>query len=113
MKKIGFLSFSVVANTVCLSLGFKCLLDLLAVTMAVSPDSGAQIQYPRYIPFLIVVGIAALAGFIAMLIWNFNVSEKFKFTKIAWIGQYAGCFVAALPMIKVWEILFDFLHKTF
>ncbi len=113
MKKILFLSFSSVANIFCLSLGFRCLLNLLAVTIAVSPDSEYQIRFPRYIPFLVVMGLIALAGFIAMLIWNLNVSEKYRFTKIAWIAQYGCCVVAALPMITFWEMVFAFLQKTF
>ena len=112
MKKTTFifLTFSILANAVLLSLGIECLLNLLGFVMAISLDSSAQ--FPRFIPFCIVLGIIALLGLIAMLILNIRASERFRFTKSAWTFEYILALVLSVPMIKLWEILFDFLHKA-
>ena len=114
MKKAILLSLFTFANAVFFSLGMECLLSLLGIVMAVSLDgSSIFAQYPRFIPFCLVLGIASLAGLIAVLILNIKLSEKLAFTKTSWVLQYVLAFVAALPAIKLWEMLFDFLQKTF
>ena len=49
---------------------------------------------------------------IAMLILNIKFSEKLNFTKTIWIFEYIFALVLSIPMIKLWEMLFDFLQKT-
>ncbi len=112
MKKstLIFLPFAVLANAILLSLGMECFLYLLSSFMAVSLDS--TLSYPRFIPFCIVLGIAALLGLSAMLMLNIRVSEKLKFTKSVWLWEYIVAFVLSIPMLKLWEMLFDFLQKT-
>ena len=112
MKKSTFifLPFSILANAALFSLGIECLLNLLSLSMAISLDS--VVKYPRFIPFCIVLGIVALLGLIAMLILNIKVSEKLGFTKTIWIFEYVIALVLSLPMIKLWEMLFDFLQKS-
>ena len=111
MKKATFMAlpFSL-ATAVFFSLGMSCLLHLLSLAMATSLDSSAQ--YPRFVPFCIVLGIVATIGLIAMLILNAKVSEKFNLTKSVWIFAYIFAFVLSVPMLKLWEMLFDFLQKT-
>ena len=112
MKKSTFiyLPITILANAAFLSLGLECLLNLLGLAMAISVDSSAQ--YPRFIPFCIVCGIVALLGLIAMLILNIKLSEKLNFTKTIWILEYAFALILSIPMIKLWEILFEFLQKS-
>ena len=111
MKRYIYVILSILANAAFLSLGIESLLNLLSLSMAVSLDS--DLKYPRFIPFCIVLGIVALLGLIAMLILNIKVSEKREFTKTIWVIQYIFTFVLSIPIIKLWEMLFDFLQKTF
>ena len=110
MKKSICVILFVLVTAASLSLGIECLLNLLSLSMAISLDS--VVKYPRFIPFCIVLGIVALLGLIAMLILNIKVSEKLGFTKPIWIFEYVFALVLSIPMIKLWEVLFDFLHKT-
>lgn len=98
-------------NAVFLSLGMTCLLNLMSISLGISLDS--EMQYPRLIPFCIVLGLVALLGVIFLLLGNIKISEKLKFTKRAWYFQYIFALVLSIPMIKPWEMLFDFLQKTF
>ena len=114
MKKSIFIILPTFAlgNAIFLSLGMTCLLNLLSFSVVISLDDSA-IKYPRFIPFCIVLGIVALLGVIFLLLGNIKISEKLKFTKWIWYFQYIFALVLAIPMMKLWEILFDFLHKTF
>ena len=112
MKKSTFifLLFSILANAAFLSLGMECLLNLLGLAMAISLDSSPQ--YPRFIPLGIVCGIVALLGLIAMLILNIKLSEKLEYTKSVWIFEYIVTLILSVPIIKLWEMLFEFLQKN-
>ena len=110
MKKVTYIILSILANAALFSLGIECLLNLLSLSMAISLDS--VVKYPRFIPFCIVLGIVALLGLITMLILNIKASEKLVFTKTIWIFEYVFALVLSLPMIKLWEMLFDFLQKS-
>ena len=114
MKKSILLPLFTFANALFFSLGMECLLSLLGIVMAVSLDGSSVLeQYPRFVPFCLVLGIACLAGLIAVLILNLKLSEKLALTKTSWVLQYVLAFVAALPAVKLWEMLFVFLQKTF
>ena len=110
MKKSICVILFVLANAASLSLGIECLLHLSSLSMAISLDS--VVKYPRFIPFCIVLGIVALLGLIAILILNIKDSEKIGFTKTIWIFEYALALVLSIPMIKIWETLFEFLQKA-
>ena len=110
IKKTIFLPFSILVNSALFSLGIECLLNLLSLSMAISLDS--VVKYPRFIPFCIVLGIVVLLGLIAMLILHIKVSEKLGFTKTIWIFEYVYALVLSLPMMNLWEMLFDFLQKS-
>ena len=111
MKKSICVILSILANAAFFSLGMSCLLHLLSLAMAISLDSSAQ--YPRFIPFCIILGTVASLGLIAMLILNIKASEKLCFTKSGWLFEYISSFILSVPMIKLWEMLFRFLQKTF
>ena len=110
MKKAAYIILSIFTNAMFLSLGTECLLNLLSLSMAISLDSA--VKYPRFVPFCAILGIVALLGLIAMLILNIKFSEKLGFTKTIWFIQYIVAFVLSIPMIKLWEVLFDFLQKS-
>lgn len=110
MKKTAYIIISILANAALLGLGIECLLNLFGIAMAVSLDS--SLNYPRFIPFCVIMGIVSLLGLVAMLVLNIKISEKLNFTKTIWIFEYALALVLSIPMIKIWEALFDLLQKT-
>ena len=112
MKKATFiyLPITILANAAFLSLGIECLLNLLSLSMAISLDS--VVKYPRFVPFCVTLGIVSLLGLVAMLVLNIKISEKLNFTKTIWIFEYAFALILSIPMIKLWEILFEFLQKS-
>lgn len=113
MKKILLASAFIIAYAAFLSLGMECLLNLLSVFMAICIDGGAVTkQYPRFIPFCFIVGILALVALVAIFVINIKASDRFGFTKKLWWAQMIIAVVVSVPMIKLWETLFDFLQKT-
>lgn len=112
-KKILAITFALV-SAIFLSLALACLLNLLGMAMAISLDGPSVTkQYPRFIPFCLTAGIVALAAMIVTFILNLKASEKFEFTKNIWITEIVIAFVTSISMIKPWEMLFEFLQKTF
>lgn len=113
MKKFLLAFVFAIAYAIPLSICFECLLNLLGVAMAISLDGSAvSEQYPRFIPFCLIVVIFALASIVAIFILNLKASEKIVFTKSLWITEMIIAFVISIPMIKLWEMLFEFLQKT-
>ena len=53
-------------NAVFLSLGMTCLLNLLSISVGISLDS--KVQYPRLIPFCMILGIVALVLVVLVVI---------------------------------------------
>jgi len=95
-----------------LSLGLKCLLVLLGMSVSISLDgSSVTTQYPRFIAFCLIVGASALSALVGIFIFNIKVSEKYNLTKKIWWFQMIASFVISIPMIKLWEMLFDYLQK--
>ena len=112
MKKY-FLAFAfVITYATFLSVGLECLLNLLGLSMAISLDGAAVTkQYPRFIPFCMVVGLGALILLIATLILNLKMSEKYGLTKKIWWMQAIIVLVISFPMLEIWELLFEFLQR--
>ena len=114
MKKYFLAIIFVIAYAIFFSIGLECLLNLLGFSMAISLDGPPVTkQYPRFIPFCFIVGIFALASIIVTFILNLKASEKLGFTKKIWWMEIVIAFVISIPMIKPWEMLFEFLQKTF
>ena len=112
MKKILLALAFAVAYATFLSLGLECLLNLFGISMGIALDgSSAAKQYPRFIPFCLIVGFLALAALVGIFILNFKASDKYEFTKKIWVPQMIIAFFVSIPMIKPWEMLFDFLQK--
>ena len=114
MKKYLLAFAFVIAYAIFLSIGLECLLNLLGLSMAISLDGAAVTkQYPRFIPFCVIVGLGALALLIATFILNLKMSEKYGLTKKIWWIQSVFALVISFPMVKVWELLFEFLQRIF
>ena len=114
MKKYFLAIIFAIAYATFLSIGLECLLNLLGLSMAISLDGPPVTkQYPRFIPFCFIVGIFALASIIGTFILNLIASEKLGFTKKIWWIQSIFSLVISFPMVKVWELLFEFLQRTF
>lgn len=114
-KSLNFVFYSLFTAfyTIFFSLGLACLLQLFGVALGVAIDGSAVIrQYPRLIPFCIVVGILCLIALAALGLLNAKFSKKLNYTKTVWIIQFVCAFVISIPMIKVWEMLLGFLQKA-
>ncbi len=111
IKIVAYLLF-IIAYAVFLSIGMECLLNLLSISIGLSLD-GPPNPYPRFIPFCFVVGSFALVALVLLVILNIKESERLDYTKRVWCIQSTVAFVISLPMIKLWEMLFDYLHKVF
>ena len=44
---------------------------------------------------------------------NVFIAKKLKNTKITWIIEAVCTIILSLPMIKIWEIVFDYLRMNF
>jgi len=113
MKKFFLALAFAIAYAAFLSLGFECSLNLFGISMAISLDGSLVTkQYPRFIAFCIIVALLALVSIIAIFVLNLKVSDKFDHTKKIWWIQMIIAAVISIPMIKPWELLFEFLQKT-
>ncbi len=112
MNKTRYLLIPVftVAYAALISLGAECLLNLMGVIMASAIDSNVLDKYPRFIPFCIAVGLLALVALIVLFVFNLILSEKLCFAKAAWVIQIICALAVSIPLIKPWEMLFDYLH---
>lgn len=109
MKKIILAITFAIAYAIFLSLGLEALLYLLCFSMAIAIDSVTA----RFIPFCITVGILALAALVGIFVFNLKTAEKQHMTKRICVVQTVVALVLSIPMIKPWEMLFDFLQTTF
>lgn len=96
------------------SLIIACLLELAGICFAVSLDGrGVMERYPRFIPFCAVVGVLALGALAVVTAFNVKKAKSLGYTKSIWLIQYAFAFLGSVPLVFLWELLFDFLQKTF
>ena len=99
-----------------LALGIRCLLDLLSISFGASPDAGAsplQSSYPRFVPFCRITGVASLVAATLLVVLNVKIDPKLEYTDKTWKFQAIAAAAMLLPLVKFWEIAFDFLQKTF
>ena len=96
-----------------LSLGIECGLNLLSLSFSVSPDSGTGVSYPRLSLFCCIAGVFSLIAMAGLAFGNIKMSDKLDFSSNIWQLQIALSIILTLPMIKMWEIVIDFLRKTF
>ena len=96
-------------NAVLLGLGMTCLLNLFGLVLALSLDSTPR--YPRFGPFCLLVGVAALLGLVLVFLWSAKNEERLELTKRIWLALYIGAFLLSLPTLGVWERVFDLLQE--
>ena len=114
MKKTLLPSLFAVTYAIFFSLGITCLLNLFGIAVAFGIDGKRVIeQYPRYIPFCLVVGFMSLIALFVIFMLNRKLSKKVAFSKKTWILEFLSAFVFSIPMVSLWIQLFAFLHKAF
>ena len=110
-KNRGMIPVFIGLNAAFFGLGMSCLLHLFGSVLAMSLDSTPR--YPRFVPFCLFVGVAALLGLILVFLWSVKISEKHDFAKRTWLVQYVCAFILSIPMLGVWERVFDLLREIF
>lgn len=114
MKKALLASLFAVMYAIFFSLGITCLWDLFCIAVAFGIDGKRVIaQYPRYIPFCLVVGFMSLIALFVIFMLNRKLSKKVTFSKKIWILEFLCAFVFSIPMAPLWIQLFAFLQKAF
>ncbi len=104
----------IIAYASFLSVGMECLLHLLSISMGIALDGKSPAsQYPRFFPFCVVVGFLALVALVLLVILNVKMAERLEYTKRVWCIQSVLAFAVSIPMIKLWELLFEYLQKVF
>ncbi len=112
--KIMAYLFFIIAYAAFLSIGLECLLNILGISMGISLDCKSPAnQYPRFFPFCVIVGLLALVALVLLVILNIKVSERLNYTQRLWFIQSMLAFVVSIPMIKLWEMLFEYMQKVF
>ena len=95
------------------SLGMMCLLNFFGLAFSISLDGPSAIEaFPRFTLFCILVGLFCLIALVFLVILNIKFSEKLNYEKRTWIIQSVCALVLSVPLLKVWELLFDFLQKA-
>ena len=114
-SKIILVPVLILVYAILFSIGFECMISFTGLIGAVTLDThlSAVQQYPRFTVFCVVVGLVALVSTICLLIFNYNISEKFNYTKAVWRVQFILAFIISIPMIPLWEMLFEFLRITY
>ena len=102
-----------VAYATLVSLGIECALNLLSFSFSASPDSSTWASYPRLSLFCCIAGVFSLIAMAGLAFCNVKLSDKLDFSANIWQLQIALSIILTLPMIKMWEIVIDFLRKTF
>ena len=113
--KIALASGFTLSYATFLSLGFECLLVFMGACMGIALDSnkGLLERYPNLIPFCVVVGTLALLIIIGLLALNMFASAKLDFSAAIWSMEVICACVISIPMIKIWEIVFEYLRMNF
>ena len=93
-------------------LGIECALNLLSLSFSVSIDSGTASAYPRFTPFCKIVGFSSLVALVGAVVLNIKLSDRLDYTDNMWKLQAALAVVLTLPMVKMWELLFEYLQRT-
>ena len=114
MKKALVASLFAVIYAIFFSLGITCLVNLFGLAVAFGIDGKRVIaQYPRYIPFCLIVGFMSLIALFVIFVLNRKLSKKVTFSKKIWVLEFLCAFVFSIPMVPLWIQLFAFLQKAF
>lgn len=111
-KKILTVALFATVYALFVGLGVECALNLLSLSFSVSIDASTSPAYPIFVPFCKTVGFLSLAALIGLAIVNVKYNEKLDYTDSMWKIQAALAVVLTLPVVKLAEMLFDYLQKT-
>lgn len=95
------------------SLGLTCLLNLAGIMLASTIDGGVIDEYPRFLSFCYVIGLLALIALVVCFVLNKKYASRSGFTGKVWAIQFICAFAVSIPMVALWDILFNFLQKAF
>ena len=122
MKKSNniIIYLSILINSAASGLGMTCLLNLIGIALGIAIDGRVVIrEYPRFIPFCIILGMLALLILITVFIINvivlnlkIKVTKKYVSSMIIFVLQYIISFIFSIPMLFLWQKLFTFLQNT-
>jgi hypothetical protein len=110
MKKLCTVTALILINAVLLSLTVECLLNLFSFSMAISIDTAPEA--PTSLPLILALTAVALLLLVGAFLARLKLSDRFRFTEKSLYLQYALAFLLSVPLIKLWEMLFDLLKIT-
>ena len=112
--KILFVILFALVYAVVLSFGIECLFRCIGtigtvhnIDSNVPEDRQSVVMYW----FSFIAGILSVAAFVAILIFNYNVSDKLGYHKYIWWIQFIAVAVITFFMIEPLESIFDFLRE--
>ena len=109
-KRMVIIAFAL-AYAVFLSMGLACLYGVAGTCMTVGPDP--SLEYPRFVPFCLVVGGISLAVFAGLLLLNRLTAEDVGYTGKAWVMQFFAVLVLSFPMTMLFGWLLRWLSHIF
>ena len=112
IRKVLTIALFAILCALFLGLGVECALNLLSLSFSVSVDAGSAPAYPRFVPFCRVVGGASFVAFVGAVALNIKLSDRLDYTDNMWKIQAALSLILTLPMVKLWELLFEYLQRT-
>ena len=59
----------------------------------------------------LIAGILSAAAFVAILIFNYNVSDKLGYNKYIWWIQFIAVAVITFFLVEPWQTLFLYLRE--
>ena len=98
---------------VVLSFGIECLFQFIGTIGTVDIDAGLSTDKLDVIWYWasLGAGILTTALLIAILVLNYNLSDKLGYNKYIWWIQSIVSLVLAFFLVKPWEMLFNYLYE--
>lgn len=110
MKKYFSVSFFVIIYAVFFSIGAECLIHVLSAFFSISPDNTTvPTSVQSFWLFCLAVGFLVLVAFVIVLLLNIKSSINIGYTKRTWWIQMISAVIIAIPMMKLWDIVFKAL----
>jgi hypothetical protein len=94
-------------------MGIECMIIAFSFSFGVSLDANAAPSYPGFEVFCRVAGFLSIGAMVGLAFLNVKLSDKLEYTDKIWKLQTVTVLVLSLPMMKICEMLIDFLRKIF
>ena len=108
MKKYFSVSFFIMVYAIFFSVGAECLVHVLSAFFSIFPDN-VSTSVQSFWLFCLAVGFLVLVAFVVVLLLNIKNSENIGYTKMTWWVQMIAAVIIAIPMMKLWDIVFKAL----